>query len=83
MIGVDNRTGPHPSLAVRDVQRTHDLLERGATISQVAEVMQVSKRTVYRYRDARLVRQRIAGYPLVFLLYPGRRPVLIEGRARR
>lgn len=46
MQGVDNRTGPHPSLVASDI-----------------------------------VHQSVAGHPLVFLVYPGRRPVLIdEGR---
>lgn len=80
MIGVDNRTGPQPALVARDIRRIHRLKAAGATVPQIAEVMAVSKRTVYRYLESYLVTKVVAGHALTFLVRPGRQPVLLTER---
>lgn len=83
MIGVDNRTGRHPSLVARDIRRIHEMRAAGATAPQIASAVNVSVRTVWRYLGAYLVHETIAGHPMTFLIYPGRRPVVIDGDLRR
>jgi len=83
MIGVDNRTGPHPSLTARDIRRVHVLSAQGSTGPEIARVLGVSVRTVRRYLRAYLVTQTVAGHPLTFIVYPGKRPVLIDAPGSR
>lgn len=55
MIGVDNRTGPYPSLIARDIRRIHALRSGGQSAPQIAEIVGVSTRTVWRYLSDYLV----------------------------
>lgn len=80
MIGVDNFVGFTPALDDRDMQRLLDSLAAGVSVTTVAKVFGVSRRTVYRYREARLETVVVGGYPQTFLVYADRPPVLVTRR---
>lgn len=82
MQGIDNRTGPHPSLIARDIRRVHGMRQEGLTAPEIARAIGVSTRTVYRYLSAYLVTVPVASYPLTFIIYPGRLPVRVDDGAR-
>ena len=81
--GRDNRTGPYPSLTARDIRRVHGLRRTGLTGPEIAESMGISTRTVWRYLAAYLVTTTVGKHPVTFIVYPGRRPVLVEGATHR
>jgi hypothetical protein len=80
MIGVDNFVGPELALDDVDLERLLRALDRGAKVSDVALVFGLSKRTVYRYRYARLETVDVAGWPLTFLVFRKRPPSLVSRR---
>lgn len=84
MIGLDNRTGRRPCLVERDIRRIYGLRDTGATVHQIAEVMDINVRTAYRYMASHLHHVEVAGWLLTFLVYEHgqRRPTLLSGRGR-
>jgi len=82
-VGRDNRTGPYPSLTARDIRRVHGLRAQSMTGPEIAAAMGISTRTVWRYLAAYLVTTTVGAYPITFIVYPGRRPVLVEGATHR
>lgn len=78
MRGVDNRTGRYHSLVARDVRRIHAMRRGGQTVPEIARALEISTRTVYRYLAAYIVTQTVAGHRMSFLVYPGRRPVVLD-----
>jgi hypothetical protein len=83
VIGVDNRTGPRAALIVEDIRAIHAMRSQGSTAPEIARSYGVSVRTVWRYLAASIVHTTIAGHPMTFLVYPGRRPVLVDSRSRK
>lgn len=78
MIGVDNYTGPHPSLDARDVRRLLAMRKAGWRAQEVARALDISVRSVHRYNHARIESAIVGDWRLVFMLRPGSPPALLE-----
>ena len=78
MIGVDNYVGPYICLTARDVRRMMRMLEAGARSADIADALSVSRRTVQRYRRARVESVIVGDWRLTFLLRRGEVPSLLE-----
>lgn len=81
MTGLDNLTGPVPSLDDHDLGRLLRALAAGTPVAACARAFGVTRRTVYRYRGARLERVQVGNHELVFVVYAdGRPPVQVSQR---
>jgi hypothetical protein len=81
MVGLDNLTGPTPSLVLEDIERLQAMRAQGMPNAEVARALGVSVRTVQRYRQVQLVHAEVAGHVLPFIVWrPGARPSLVARR---
>lgn len=91
MTGLDNWTGPSPTLVAEDVERLlramdarpprtygYDRGTRG-----IADGFGIAIRTVYRYWPGRVEWVEVDGYRIPFLCRAGCRPVLLDSRDKR
>ncbi len=82
MVGHDNFNGPFRALDGTDVARLIRYLDGGIPVPAIAEAFGISKRSVHRYRGARLETIDVAGWPMTFLVFsdPLRSPVQVSRR---
>ena len=79
MLGHDNLDGPYACLVERDIRHVQRMYAAGHQTHEIAAAMGVHRRTVLRYREARVVTVEVEGWPIKFLIrHPGAVPKLMD-----